>query len=70
MVSGEDAMHPMFAELFMKPDEELEAENRRRLRAARRSRQLRTLSRGPRCLRSVPECPGRAKGSVIAPPRE
>jgi hypothetical protein len=25
MVSEEDAMHPMFAELFMKPDEDLEA---------------------------------------------
>jgi len=34
----------MFAELFMKPDEELEAGDRRRLRLARRSRQLRTLS--------------------------
>ena len=44
MVSEEEAMHPMFAELFMKPDEELEASDRRRLRRARRSRQLRTLS--------------------------
>jgi len=30
-------MDPMFAELFMKPDEELEAGDRRRLRRARRS---------------------------------
>jgi hypothetical protein len=37
-------MHPMFAELFMQPDEELEAGDRRQLRRARRSRQLRTLS--------------------------
>jgi hypothetical protein len=37
-------MHPMFAELFMKPDEELEADDRRRIRRARRSRQLRTVS--------------------------
>ena len=37
-------MHPMFAELFMKPDEELEADERRRVRRARRSRQLRTVS--------------------------
>ena len=44
MVSGEDAMHPMFAELFMKPDEELEAGDRRRRRRTRRSRQLRTVS--------------------------
>jgi hypothetical protein len=42
-------MHPIFAELFMKPDEELEADDRRRLRRARRSRQLKTPSaaRGP-----------------------
>jgi hypothetical protein len=44
MVSEEDAMHPMFAELFLKPDEELEADDRRRLRRTRRSRQLRTVS--------------------------
>jgi len=37
-------MHPMFAELFMRPDEELEADDRRRLRRARRQRQVRTLS--------------------------
>jgi hypothetical protein len=37
-------MHPMFAELFMKPDEELEADGRRRVRRARRARQLRTAS--------------------------
>lgn len=37
-------MHPMFAELFMNPAEELEADERRRVRRARRSRQLRTLS--------------------------
>jgi hypothetical protein len=37
-------MHPMFAELFMKPDEEQEAGDQRRLRRARRARQLRTLS--------------------------
>ena len=37
-------MHPMFAELFMRPDEELEADDRRRVRRARRPRQLRTLS--------------------------
>jgi hypothetical protein len=37
-------MHPMFTELFMKPDEELEADERRRVRRARRSRQLRTVS--------------------------
>ena len=42
-------MHPMFAELFMKPDDEPESDERRRLRRTRRSRQLRTLSatRGP-----------------------
>ena len=37
-------MHPMFAELFLNPDEELEAGDRRRRRRARRSGQLRTLS--------------------------
>ena len=37
-------MHPMFAELFMKPDEDLEAGERRRVRRARRSRQLKTVS--------------------------
>jgi hypothetical protein len=37
-------MHPMFAELFMKPDEELGADDRRRVRRARRSRRLRTVS--------------------------
>jgi hypothetical protein len=37
-------MHPMFAELFMRPDEEPEADDRRRLRRARRPRQLRTRS--------------------------
>lgn len=37
-------MHPMFAELFMKPDDELEADERRRLRRVRRSRQLRAVS--------------------------
>jgi hypothetical protein len=42
-------MHPMFAELFLKPDDEPEEDERRRLRRTRRSRQLRTLSaaRGP-----------------------
>jgi hypothetical protein len=44
MALREDAMHPMFAELFMKPDEEPEAGERRPLRRARRSRQLRTVS--------------------------
>jgi hypothetical protein len=34
-------MHPMFAELFMRPDEELEHDDRRR---PRRRRQLKTLS--------------------------
>ena len=37
-------MHPMFAELYMKPDEELEADGRHRVRRARRARQLRTVS--------------------------
>jgi hypothetical protein len=37
-------MHPMFAELFLRPDDALEADERRRLRRARRSRQLRTIS--------------------------
>jgi hypothetical protein len=37
-------MHPMFAELFLKPDDELEAGPRRRLRRPRRSRQLKTVS--------------------------
>jgi hypothetical protein len=37
-------MHPMFAELFMRPDEDLEADERRRVRRARRSRQLKTVS--------------------------
>jgi hypothetical protein len=37
-------MHPMFAELFMRPDDELETDERRRLRRARRARQLRTVS--------------------------
>jgi hypothetical protein len=37
-------MHPMSAELYMKPDEDLEADERRRVRRARRSRQLRTVS--------------------------
>ena len=37
-------MHPMFAELFMKPDEDLEADERRRVRRTRRSRQLKTVS--------------------------
>jgi hypothetical protein len=37
-------MHPMFAELFMRPDDALEADDRRRLRRARRARQLRTIS--------------------------
>jgi hypothetical protein len=36
-------MHPMFAELFMSP-EEPEADERRRVRRARRTRQLRTVS--------------------------
>jgi hypothetical protein len=39
----EDAMHPMFAELFMKPDELLEAGADQR-RRPRRSRQRRTVS--------------------------
>jgi hypothetical protein len=34
-------MHPMFAELFMQPDEEPESDERRLLR---RTRRLRTLS--------------------------
>ncbi len=38
-------MHPMFAELFMRPDDALEADERRRLRRARRSRQLATVSK-------------------------
>jgi hypothetical protein len=37
-------MHPMFAELFMEPNEELEADDRRRARRARRSRRIRTVS--------------------------
>jgi hypothetical protein len=37
-------MHPMFAELFMRPDEEPDADDRRRVRRARRPRQLRTIS--------------------------
>ena len=37
-------MHPMFAELFLRPDDALEAGERRRLRRARRSRPLRTIS--------------------------
>jgi hypothetical protein len=37
-------MHPMFAELFLRPDDALEADERHRLRRARRSRQLRTIS--------------------------
>jgi len=36
-------MHPMFAELFMKPDDEPEEDERGRLRRNRRSRQLRTV---------------------------
>lgn len=42
-------MHPMFAELFLQPDEESGSDERRRRRRTRRSRQLRTLSaaRGP-----------------------
>ena len=37
-------MHPMFAELFLTPDDAPEADERPRLRRARRSRQLRTIS--------------------------
>jgi len=37
-------MHPMFAELFMGPDDALEADERRRARRRRRSRQLRTVA--------------------------
>ena len=37
-------MHPMFAELFLWPDDALEVGERHRLRRARRSRQLRTIS--------------------------
>ena len=39
-------MHPMFAELFLGPDDglETEADERRRIRRARRPRQLRTVS--------------------------
>ena len=37
-------MHPMFAELFLTPEDTLEADERRRLRRTRRSRQLRTIS--------------------------
>ena len=37
-------MHPMFAELFMKPDEVAEADEQRRARRPRRSRQLRAVS--------------------------
>jgi hypothetical protein len=36
-------MHPMFAELFLSP-EEPESDDRRRARRARRTRQLRTVS--------------------------
>jgi hypothetical protein len=43
-------MHPMFAELFMKPDDEPEEDERRRLRRNRRSRQLTTV----RAARGVP----------------
>jgi hypothetical protein len=37
-------MHPMFAGLFMRPDEVLEADEQRRVRRLRRSRQLRGAS--------------------------
>ena len=37
-------MHPMFAELFLTPEDTPEADARRRLRRTRRSRQLRTVS--------------------------
>jgi len=36
-------MHPMFAELFLTPEDTPEADERRRLRRTRRSRQLRTV---------------------------
>jgi len=48
-------MHPMFAELYMQPDEEPESDERRRRRRTRRSRQLRTLS-----------APGAARGPSAA----
>jgi hypothetical protein len=50
-------MHPMFAELFMKPAEESESDERRRLRRSRRSRQLRTVyaaRRPPAVSRTAP----------------
>jgi hypothetical protein len=37
-------MHPMFAELFLSAEDTLETDERGRLRHARRSRQLRTVS--------------------------
>ena len=70
MVSEEDAMHPMFAELFMKPDEELEAGERRRLRRARRSRQLRTLSAARGVSGRSRSAPAARKGSMITPARQ
>ena len=46
-------MHPMFAELFMKPDEELEAGDRRRRRRARRSRQHSSSGTGAWMIRNA-----------------
>ena len=36
-------MHPMFVELFIRPDDDDQADDRRRIRRARRSRQRRTI---------------------------
>jgi len=63
-------MHPMFAELFMKPDEELEAGERRRLRRARRSRQLRTLPAARGVSGRSRSAPAARKGSMITPARQ
>ena len=55
----EDAMHPMFAELFLRPDDTLEPGERRRPRRARRSRQLRTLSAACGNTGAAPPVPAR-----------
>jgi len=47
-------MHPMFAELFLRPDDAVEADERRPLRRARRSRQLRTVSAARGKARAAP----------------
>jgi len=52
-------MHPMFAELFLRPDDTLESGERRRPRRARRSRQLRTLSAACGNTGAAPPVPAR-----------